>query len=388
MPIDKNDSGVALLMVLIFVMLLAIIVVEFSFETQVDASFVENRSSDAQVYLAAKSAIANGISLLAEDLLDSAENGEPEVDSELDPIPWGYGQPFEPLGDANLRTVIADEFGKINLNALLIPGGEEAKEERVFLVETVRALFIIRNPESNPDELVDSLLDWLDYGVDDGERSGGAEDDYYTGLENPFACKNGPMDNVEELLLIKGFTPEIYYGNKEEEQRPLFDYFTVHGDWGGRINVNTAQELTIEAVLTGLGNSGQAQVGSNPQDSAIAIYEQAHANAPFTNPTDLNGYVQIETPRVPNDPNNPNNQNNQNNPNNAANRRNQQISQIFTTRSNVFRIYGDGLMGGTMLRIEAYVWRRPLSADATDERAAQAMEAKEPFRILDWRIVR
>lgn len=381
---DKNDSGVALLMVLIFVMLLAIIVVEFSFETQVDASFVENRSSDAQVYLAAKSAIANGISLLAEDLLDSAENGEPEVDSELDPIPWGYGQPFEPLGDANLRTVIADEFGKINLNALLIPKGEEAKEENPALVETVRALFIIRNPDSDPDELVDALLDWLDYGVDDGERSAGAEDDYYTGLENPFACKNGPMDNVEELLLIKGFTPEIYYGNKEEEQRPLFDYFTVHGDWGGRINVNTAQELTIEAVLTGLGNSGQAQVASNPQDTAIAIYEQAHSNAPFTNPSDLNGYIQIEVP----DPNPRPAGGRPNANNNANNRRNQQIAQLFTTRSNVFRIYGDGLMGETMLRIEAYVWRRPLTADASDRRAAQAMEAVEPFRILDWRIVR
>ena len=59
----KDERGVALLVVLIFIMLLAVLVVEFSYETQVEASLVENRSNELQVYLAAKSGVAAGISL-------------------------------------------------------------------------------------------------------------------------------------------------------------------------------------------------------------------------------------------------------------------------------------------------------------------------------------
>jgi hypothetical protein len=58
--------------------------------------------------------------------------------------------------------------------------------------------------------LCNSILDWKDNNRD--ARIQGAKTDYYQGLNPPYVCKNGPIDDISELLLIKGITPELYWG--------------------------------------------------------------------------------------------------------------------------------------------------------------------------------
>ncbi len=59
-------------------------------------------------------------------------------------------------------------------------------------------------------DLADSILDWLD--EDDDTREYGAESDYYATLQPPYKPPNGPMESIEQLLLVKGMTPQILYG--------------------------------------------------------------------------------------------------------------------------------------------------------------------------------
>ncbi len=59
-------------------------------------------------------------------------------------------------------------------------------------------------------DIADSILDWLD--PDDTARTNGAEREYYFGLNPPRVPKNGPIETVEELLLIKGVTPQLLFG--------------------------------------------------------------------------------------------------------------------------------------------------------------------------------
>ena len=114
---------------------------------------------------------------------------------------------------------------------------------------------------------VASILDWIDQ--DDVPNPDGAENDYYSGLENAYSCKNGPIDNIEELLLVKGISLEIFYGyNLDEgdshlsETGPetsefidevpqngapgLCDLLTVYGD--GRSNINTASKQVLDTI--------------------------------------------------------------------------------------------------------------------------------------------
>ena len=44
-------------------------------------------------------------------------------------------------------------------------------------------------------------------------RTNGAKESYYSGLTPPYHCKNGPLDSLEEMLLIKGVTPQLLFGN-------------------------------------------------------------------------------------------------------------------------------------------------------------------------------
>ena len=59
-------------------------------------------------------------------------------------------------------------------------------------------------------------MDWRD--PDDFYRLNGAENDYYHSLSEPYECKNGDLDTIEELLLVRGVTTELYYGIKKKDE--------------------------------------------------------------------------------------------------------------------------------------------------------------------------
>ncbi len=86
-------------------------------------------------------------------------------------------------------------------------------------------------------DIADSVLDWVD--ADDEPRVNGAEKGYYAALENGYPCKNKEFEMLEELLLVKGVTPEIF-----DKVKGDMSVYT-----NGTVNINTADEV----VLRGLG---------------------------------------------------------------------------------------------------------------------------------------
>ena len=91
-------------------------------------------------------------------------------------------------------------------------------------------------------ELASAIEDWRD--PDDDQRPLGAERFYYRSLGQPYDCKNGPFENLEELLLVRGMTPSLY--------RAAAPYLTVYGS--GRLNLNTAGPTALKAL--GLSQAG------------------------------------------------------------------------------------------------------------------------------------
>jgi len=65
-----------------------------------------------------------------------------------------------------------------------------------------------------------------------------SEEEYYLSLPNPYMMKGSPFETVEELLLVRGMTPDLY----EEVQ----DLFTVYGS--GKVNLNTATVGTLRLL--------------------------------------------------------------------------------------------------------------------------------------------
>jgi len=259
----ESERGVALLLVLVFVAVLSVIVVEFCYEARVEAALVSAGQHEFEALIAAKSAVASGVSLLASDLYLAAtlDDGSSGYDSLLEP--WALGLPMQSINDGTMHCSIDDEWGKLNLGALFY---EQTGEINEPLVQALRSLFTERGAEQDP---VDAILDWID--PDSDERSGGAESAYYAGLEVPYGCKNGPMDSIEELLLIQGITPDLFFGDPALDQVSLTELLTVHGHPRGKVNVNTAELAVLDAIGLALGEGTFGEAVIAERESAPFI---------------------------------------------------------------------------------------------------------------------
>jgi general secretion pathway protein K len=109
-------------------------------------------------------------------------------------------------------------------------------------------------------EVAAAILDWRDSG--NFPEAGGAEQEYYAALPQPYLPRNGPLQTLGELLLVRGVTPDLFFG---DEQSPgLVDLLTVESvslntDATGvrRISVNEfrnwSEEKFRQSVMSKLG---------------------------------------------------------------------------------------------------------------------------------------
>lgn len=211
---------------------------------------------------------------------------------------------------SGIRFGLQDESARLNLNTLTVL--DENSEG------LLAALSLLSDPESGEEvptsiatelllalpgmteELADCILDWLD--EDDEPRPYGAEIEYYSGLQTPYEPTNGPINSVEELLLVNGMTPTLLFGadsnrngmlDPDEQQRfsvsvdtpgalGLAAYFTIHGqeankqrDGSFRVNINGDDlETLYEDLLDVLGDEVYA--------SFICAYRMAGAKTSLT----------------------------------------------------------------------------------------------------------
>lgn len=226
----NNQKGFALLLSLLVLILLVVIILEVDFQTRADLRAAGNFRDDVKAFYLARSAITAGEAILKEDLRLS-----PKYDG-LDEL-WAYPVPEYPLGDGTLSGSITDESGKINLNALIGNNDKPVEWRKNQLRLLLESLQINPDPAAS---IVDSIIDWLDKNGDP-ERFG-AEEGFYRAMTPPYSPKNGPLDTLEELHMVKGVTDEVY--NK------IAPYLTIYGD--GKININTADKLVLMSLVEGI----------------------------------------------------------------------------------------------------------------------------------------
>ena len=227
----KGERGMALLLVLLVVALLTTLLVEFAFSTLVDLRLTETFRDSTQAYYLAKGGVTAGSMLLKED--------RNRYDS-LDEM-WSQGISNYPVGHGFISIRISDLGGKLAVNRLV-----EGNSPQAVMVDRFYRLFanLGLDRQTDPAELTAALIDWLDSGDDtyrelrvDGRAMpvAGAEAPYYRGLPRPYACKNGRLHSLDELALIKGFTPEVL--------RLAIPHLAVNGE--ERLNINTASVAVL-----------------------------------------------------------------------------------------------------------------------------------------------
>jgi type II secretory pathway component PulK len=77
------------------------------------------------------------------------------------------------------------------------------------------------------EEIADAIIDWRDQ--NQNQEAAGVEGGYYENLPFRYKIRNGPFRTIRELLLVKGVTPELFYGEDTNFNGQL-DYNERDGD--------------------------------------------------------------------------------------------------------------------------------------------------------------
>ena len=226
-----------------------------------------------------------------------------------------------------LRFGLQNESARLNINAMttvdvnsdamiaILQASANADE-----VPDNMAVSMLMGLPSMTEDVAIAILDWLDED-DDIRDPNGAELEYYESLGTQYTPTNGPLTSVEELLLVRGVTPQLLFGadanrngliDPDEQQRynvtsdtpgalGWAQYITIHGAEASktytgelRVNVNKDDlEQMYDELLTLLGDETMAsyitafRIAGQPAANALAAgAEQQQAEQPEQTQTD------------------------------------------------------------------------------------------------------
>ncbi len=260
--VSNAPAGIALVVVMICITVLSILAATFALQMKVETKLAMNASSETELTWLGRSGVELARYVLAQQLTLSQEpydslnqkwaGGPGSIMTSNSPLE-GISLENYKLGNGQFTVKITDLERKMNINIADQPVLEQA-------------LRLVGVDAGDIPAIAGSILDWID--ADDNTHIGGTESDYYQTLSPPYFAKNKPMDDLSELLLVRGVTPEIYWGGVATNHTPaafqaklglgrqglqelgypvgLSEIFTPLST--GRLNVNTASLTTLQMI--------------------------------------------------------------------------------------------------------------------------------------------
>jgi general secretion pathway protein K len=250
----------ALIMVLAVIFALGIIAGGFAYSMKVEVRLAQNHNNETELEWLGRSGVE-----LARYVLSQQKTipGEP-YDALNQKWAGGTGVTNEALADITLEN---NELGMGVFSIKIVDLERKANINAADQMILQNAMNLLGMDTTDAQGIVNSVLDWRD--TDDDPHINGTESDYYLTLKPPYYAKNGPLDDIAELLLIRGVTPELYWGPKGganttqgvnpanavmpkrlgQRQQPqytvgLVDLFTTLSE--RQVNINTAPAAVMQ----------------------------------------------------------------------------------------------------------------------------------------------
>ena len=257
----KNSAGIALIIVMIAVAVFSALAAALAFSMKVETKLAQKSDNEQQLLWLGRSGVEYARWILSQevsiagqpyDSLNQIWAGGPGGPGETNSVLAGISLDNYPVGDGTVSLKITDLERKANINT-------------ASTAELQQALTLMGVDADDISVVSDSIQDWRSPPAP--PRVAGAESDYYQSLTPPYNAKNAPIDDLSELLLIKGVTPEMYYGgspsNSPAAQHPKLGFGTTPGEApdypfglkdiftpvsSGKININTADTNVLQMI--------------------------------------------------------------------------------------------------------------------------------------------
>ena len=267
---NARRDGYVIFAVLIVVVVLALVAYRFAESMSSEYRAGVRTTDNAQAKLAAVSGLHYAAAVLSDretfySTLDGNPFDNPDIFQGVEvPAAAGGTTPPKPmyfdircvaLTDSGYeqRFGVIDEGGKLNVNSMIAldPTGQLLHDA------------LMKLPNMTED-IADAIVDWVD--ADDDSRAAGAESSYYLSLTSAYKAKNGPLNSLDELLLIRGVTPALLYGG-DSNRNGVQDEGETDGTCGW------SDYLTVYGRELNVDMSGTARIYLNGDDLEV-LYKQ------------------------------------------------------------------------------------------------------------------
>jgi general secretion pathway protein K len=280
----REQKGVALIMVLVAVAVLAIFATDFIRITQVHALGTINVRNELKAEYLARSAVNLSRLLLAVQgvvsqqmkrfrmrppplwqfadyfVLSFNDPAALEMVGSVIGTPMEGTEGFGGLG-GDIQVAIVDEESKINLNMATMGSVWQELVARelaaLFQPSLYDPLFEEANEEGERmarEDIIAAIIDYADVDEIVYGTSGFPEANTYETDDNAGELKNAPYDTIEELHRVKGINDDFWAAFVDPEpDHPQARSITVWGS--GKINVNTADPMVLYAILCSLSSN-------------------------------------------------------------------------------------------------------------------------------------
>lgn len=228
---SQQRCGSVLVAVLAIILLLSFIITRFVDEAVEDLEYRAIFNEPAEVRSFTYSMLEVALATIHEvGLIDDGALHAPEQ---------GWGDPLNYAGIQvpngwEVSIIISDESGRLPINTMTEEALNRMLEESFdFDFGTAR-------------ELSSMLLDWID--SDDSRRLNGAESEDYLRRRPPYRAANKPLQNLEELRLLKVWEEAFFHsdGRPNERFQKLDGMVSVlHG---APANLNSSPQAVLELL--------------------------------------------------------------------------------------------------------------------------------------------
>ncbi len=234
--IRPRQDGFVVIVVLCMVAMLSVLLLAFNQESRANLQKVEDFRKSAQALNCARAGLNIAIAAVTNTTGKNVDEAAEPLFSTEETLALDQGQ---------CSITLAEETGKINVNLLKEENGRLNRKS----IDHLLGLIDMVNLDDAGDLRIDygivpSIIDWID--SDDEvttlpfvtHKNRGAESGYYSRMGDGKKCRNARVETVEELIEVKGMSPEIL--------ERLRDYLTVYGD--GKISLNSASEFVLASL--------------------------------------------------------------------------------------------------------------------------------------------
>lgn len=301
--VQKKQSGIALIIVLMSLALISIFITQLTYTSNIDLTITKKNQKRAQAYYLAHSAARMGLLRIhiykeVENLLSSQSGLAAMLPPAIRPMVWSFPLPEFPLPNTGesepssapgkFTSIVKGEGSKIPINLLdglfhrmppIVKNKEEAKKVSDDIRRQIQQLLEIRE-ESDENfrnkmernyrtAFVDSLKDWID--ADNDLTEGGDESAIYDRKVPPYRQRNDRIPSLSEVSMVDLWDDDVFsYLKNEVSTLNLYP----------KVNCNT---MSLERF--------KAYSKNQLTDSSLGLIAKRRMEEPFASVTDCENYI-------------------------------------------------------------------------------------------------